>query len=187
MYMTTDLNGINTAVCAINKKGDAGAVLSDCGTYLYNLWRSWDEEKNWLIWIMLHPSGADGTEDDATIRRCEAYAKVWGCGGISVYNLFAFRATNPQELRTASDPVGPLNDHYLREIPNDRFVACAWGAAANLFPERVQAVKQIIGGKLLIHLGMAGGQPRHPLDSEQALPVSPWAQECSRYINPRVF
>jgi hypothetical protein len=174
------------ALCAINKRGDAGAVLSDCGTYLYNLWRRWDEEKDWLIWIMLNPSTADGTQNNATIRSCMGYAQARGHGGISVYNLFAFRATNPQELRTASDPVGPLNDHYLREIPNDRFVACAWGAAANLFPERVQAVKQIIDGKLLIHLGMAGGQPRHPLDLGKAFLVSPWARECSRYLNPNV-
>lgn len=112
---------------------------------------------------MLNPSTADGTQDDATIQRCKDYAMAWGSGGISVYNLFALRATNPQEIRTASDPVGPLNDDYLREIPQDRFVVCAWGVNANHFQERVKVVKQIIGGKLLFHLGMASGQPRDPL------------------------
>jgi hypothetical protein len=59
--------------------------------------------------------------------------------------------------------VEPLNDRYLREIPKDRFVVCAWGVNANHFPERVNAVEQMIGIKLLFHLGMTGGQPRHPL------------------------
>jgi len=171
------------ALCAINKKGDAGAVLSDCGTYRYVLWRCWDDEKDWLIWIMLNPSIADGTQNDATIRRCMGYAKARGNGGISVYNLFALRATNTKEILAASDPVGPLNDHYLREIPKNRFVVCAWGANANHFQERVKVVKQILGGKLLIHLGMVRGQPRHPLRLAKTLSASPWALGSVRYIN----
>lgn len=77
----------------------SGAILSDCGKYRYQLWRTWDESKPKVLFIMLNPSTADASADDPTIRRCIGFAKAWGYGGIMVGNLFALRATDPQELK----------------------------------------------------------------------------------------
>jgi hypothetical protein len=101
--------------------------------YRYNLTRIWDGSRGALVVIGLNPSTADATTDDPTIRRCIGFAKRERLGGLVMLNLFAFRATDPKRMRCADDPVGPDNDHAIREAvaANRRlgsvFVA-AWGA-----------------------------------------------------------
>lgn len=112
---------------------DAGAEISSCGLYRYVLWRRWDKSKPRLVYIMLNPSTADASSDDATIRVCCGRARRMGFGGIRVLNLFAFRATKPADLWKAADPVGPENDHkiesYLEQTTEDwkGMHIAAWG------------------------------------------------------------
>jgi len=139
------------------------AVISPCGRYRYRLSRSWEPQRLPLVWIMLNPSTADAEIDDPTIRRCIAFSKREGAGGLEVLNLFALRATNPSALRSADDPIGPDNDQWIREVlhPHSRCV-CAWGA----FPawDRVAAVMDLARGINFLCLGRtAAGHPKHPL------------------------
>ena len=62
------------------------ACFSACGRYRWSLSRAWDADlsKPWIAFIMLNPSTADAEQDDPTIRRCVAFAKAWGFGGLSV-------------------------------------------------------------------------------------------------------
>lgn len=83
----------------------SNACLSDDGLYRYFLTRVWDVQLPVLAFILLNPSTADDEHDDATVIRCVDYAKQWGYGGIEVYNLYAFRATNPRELIREKYPV----------------------------------------------------------------------------------
>lgn len=111
---------------------DQGAYLSACGTYRYGLWRRWApldlSPLNWAMFIGLNPSTADGSEDDPTIRRCVAYAKMWGYRGLLMANLFAFRATEPADMLRAADPVGPSNDSALMGYARmARIAVAAWG------------------------------------------------------------
>src|SRR5271165_6802401 len=62
---------------------------------------------------MLNPSKADEATDDPTIRRCIGFARSWGFGSLAVGNLFAYRATYPDELCASPDPVGSENDYWL--------------------------------------------------------------------------
>lgn len=78
-----------------------GAILSACGKYRYQLWRIWDDSLPLCMWVMHNPSTADADSDDPTIRRCIAFAKSWGYGGIYVGSLTPYRATNPKDLLTA--------------------------------------------------------------------------------------
>ncbi len=114
---------------------------------------------------MLNPSTADGETDDATIRWLIGYAKKHGYGGIIVVNLFAFRATDPKQLLTALDPVGPLNKVYLRSICTDELVLFAWGNGALKVPQvtRMIRVVQQASGKGLCLGRTKLGAPRHPL------------------------
>lgn len=110
----------------------SSAVISECGKYRYHLRRVWDEQLPRICWIMLNPSTADYTQDDPTIRRCIGFAKAWGCGGLDVVNLFALRATNPDELKTVSlsAAIGPDNDEWIcrvAEAPEIVRVVAAWG------------------------------------------------------------
>lgn len=104
------------------------AFISDCGKYRYQLSRTWEPEKAVATFIMLNPSTADGTQDDPTIRKCLGFARQWGCRGLRVVNLFAFRATKPRDMLAADDPVGPDNhDSVLRAVDAAAHLHSGWG------------------------------------------------------------
>ncbi|HBI04838.1 MAG TPA: hypothetical protein DDY49_12510, partial [Paenibacillaceae bacterium] len=90
-----------------------GAIVDETGNYRYSLWRSWDERKPKVTFIMLNPSTADETYDDLTITRCINFAKRWGFGTLEVVNLFAYRAPDFGEIMEVNDPVGVKNDEYI--------------------------------------------------------------------------
>lgn len=54
--------------------------------------------------IGLNLSTADEKENDPTIMRCIEFARSWDYGGFCMGNLFAFRATEPADTFSASDP-----------------------------------------------------------------------------------
>lgn len=160
--------------------GDVGARLlrhariSDCGQYRYTLWRRWDVTLPLVVFVMLNPSTADGETDDPTIRRCIGFARTWGYGAVHVVNLYAWRARDPRELRTAEDPVGPDNDRTLAEYGNDGVpLIAAWGVNAD--PARVAHVLKIDGFDRLRALGATkDGHPRHPLYVRGDAKPQPW-------------
>lgn len=153
----------------------SSADLSKCRTYRYSLTRRWDISKPLMVVIGLNPSTADEKTDDPTIRRCMGYAKDWGHGGIAMINLYAFRATKPEDLWKAEDPVGPLNDRKIRSVINPWMtdqhgmvngkVLCAWGGNAK--PGRVLEFAKICDSFPSMNLMCLGttksGQPKHPL------------------------
>lgn len=154
------------------------AVISEDGKYRYSLLRVWGDEPR-ATFVMLNPSTADAELDDPTIRRCVGFAKAWGCGGIEVVNLFAYRATIPLALYGVADPVGPENDRYIVEAttPHKRikFVVCAWGVVDKpLVDGRANFVKQLIGERYALEF-TAGGHPRHPLYLRSGLMPQRWA------------
>lgn len=144
------------------------AIISDCGTYRYQLTRQWDEYAPKVMFLMLNPSTADADEDDPTIRRCVNFAKSWGYGGIIVGNLFAYRSTDPGKLINVQNPIGPDNEMHLqmmfREV--DRIVT-AWGNGYHV--NRVFKVfprynPLTAAGSKLHYLNLqACGHPMHPL------------------------
>jgi len=108
---------------------DKGALFSDDRTYRYVLWRTWDSDLPHVTFIGLNPSTADEVEDDPTIRRCINFAKYWGdYGGIYMLNLFAFRATNPKEMKKTRLPIGHDNLNYmLYYFSRSALIIPAWG------------------------------------------------------------
>ncbi len=141
----------------------AGAVVSDCYTYRYSLFRRWSVGPV-CGFVMLNPSTADAETDDPTIRRCISFAMREGCGALEVFNLFAFRATEPEDMAQAVDPVGPENDRHIVDglARVDGPIICAWGAHW-MARERADQVLAIIGSRARC-LGLTKrGMPRHPL------------------------
>jgi hypothetical protein len=120
-----------------------------------------------LPFIMLNPSTADADVDDPTIRRCMGFARSRNFGGIVVANLFAFRATKPQDMKAAADPVGPANNQCIQEVLaqaciDDVPVLAAWGAHGNYRGRDKQVVA--IAERPFYCLGQTkDGHPRHPL------------------------
>lgn len=155
---------------------ERGAVISPCGRYRYHLWRRWGEGPA-ITFIMLNPSTADGLQDDPTIRKCMGFARRLGATSIRVGNLFAYRATDPAELRRAGFPQGIDNEPWLERLAacahaNNEPVICAWGAhARSLQAQRqVETVRRIltrVRGLVPLHVfalrKLADGTPAHPL------------------------
>jgi hypothetical protein len=158
------------------------AVISPCGTYRYRLTRfaeSLTPMKSTALFVMLNPSTADAQLDDPTIRRCLGFAKLWGCNGLAVANLYALRSTNPEALWSHPDPVGPENDGYLWNFALECCdVVCAWGSNAK--PERAARVASIMldAGARLWCLGTTKhGSPRHPLYVRADQPLVEWSPQ----------
>jgi hypothetical protein len=153
-------------------KRNAGAVISRCHRYRYALWRYWDRSLAPVVFICLNPSTADARRDDPTLVRCMGYARAWGYGGVVTANLFAWRATDPRELRSADDPVGPRNNHWLRRLTTGMpLVVAAWGNSGNHL-DRDTYVRRKIAGLHYLRL-TAKGQPAHPLYLPGSLEPTP--------------
>lgn len=138
--------------------------------YRYLLTRIWDPTKAPVVFLMLNPSTADALEDDATIRRLahpkSGFARRMGAGGLVVVNLFALCSTDPRALRHHPDPVGPLNDVFIRRATaGASTVVAAWGAAGVEHGRGARVVETLRGRRVPLHcLGQTStGQPRHPL------------------------
>jgi hypothetical protein len=150
------------------------AVISGDGKYRYHLRRPIAPRGRIATFIMLNPSTADAWVDDPTIRKCIGFCQRWGCGELHVANLFAFRATDPAELRQADDPIGPDNCEWVQRIvditvnrvsPEHRgYVVCAWGTHGSYMDQDRTVLGWIEDVCEPMCLGVTqDGHPRHPL------------------------
>jgi len=149
-------------------KGDADsvAVYSRCEKFRYSLTRVWHREGENILFVMLNPSTATELQNDPTVERCERRARALGFGSFEVCNIFAWRATDPKEMRAQADPVGPRNDEFILEAAKRAdAIVCAWGAHGE-HRGRGDEVERILrrSGQELKHLGLTkAGHPKHPL------------------------
>lgn len=150
-----------------------GATFSECRKYRYALWRIWDEEKPFIMFVGLNPSTANENKDDATIRRVVSMSNQWGYGGVYMLNCFPFISTNPNDLKDCNNI--SKNDCFLETIGElcDTIVF-AWGnfdivveksrdiALTQMFPN----AKCLIKNK--------NGSPRHPLYVPSTVQMVEW-------------
>lgn len=160
---------IKSMSSAFNKHiGDAssGAVFSADDRYRYLLYRSWSNNPS-VNFVMLNPSTADEIDNDPTVERCQRRADAMGFGGLIVTNIFAFRATDPKEMKAESCPIGEENDAWLLAAASwCDMIVCAWGSHGS-HKGRSASVKQLLKSNYpdkLHYLRLTQrGQPQHPL------------------------
>ena len=140
------------------------ALFSECGRYRYRLTRQLSGNRGPLLVVGLNPSTADATHNDPTIRRCMGFASRWDHSALVVVNLFAYRATQPKDLKTATDPIGPDCDTILLESAKAcSRILVAWGNHG-AYLKRHKQVLGLLSGQHLECLGTTqSGFPRHPL------------------------
>lgn len=166
------------------------ASFSPCGRYRYQLRRYVGPWERACVFVMLNPSTADAEADDPTIRRCKTFAADWRCGQLVVVNLFAWRATQPSELASVADPVGPENDRAIAaaiDLAMHRgplgigLVVAAWGADGSRHGRAASVIKAMRAkGALPQCLGVtASGQPRHPLYLAGASSLLPFTGDAA--------
>lgn len=160
-----------------------GAVISDCGLYRYRLERDLGGlmDGKTVAFVMVNPSTADAELDDATIRKVKGFATRMGGSRVIVGNLFAFRATDINALKSVNVPVGAENDAHLRRIIGDAdIIVAAWGSLGKLPPHLRRRWTQFhdmatAAGKRLMCLGIAkDGHPLHPCMIGYDRPVIEW-------------
>lgn len=146
------------------------AILSPCGCYRYRLERDVAMQGPVYAFFGINPSTADATVDDATVRKWTGFAKKWGASRFLVGNVFAYRATDVQELARVADPYGPENaEHLLRIMADADVLVPCWGSRSKL-PPGLQGRPALLlsllkaSGKPVECFGWtSGGDPRHPL------------------------
>ena len=148
-----------------NTEPIAACIFSEDRVYRYNWARRLSNEPGRMLCIGVNPSKADEDRSDNTVTRCCNFARRFGYGVLEMANLNAFRATDPKDMKAASDPVGPDNDFHLREaIRRCDLIVPAWGIHG-AFMDRDQEVLEIIRreGKVPYCFGKTkDGYPRHP-------------------------
>lgn len=152
------------------------ATLSPCRLYRYRLDRWWSDRPR-VAFVMLNPSTADETKNDKTITRLIGYARDWNLGGFAVANLFAWRATDPDDMRRAVDPIGPDNDAYILEVARSCCaVIVGWGTdgAYRNRGQQVAAMLRQNGIQPLAFDVTKDGHPKHPLYLKRSAIPSPY-------------
>lgn len=172
-----------------------GAEVSPNGLHRYSLHRYWRRGSNPtpLVFVMLNPSTADHTVDDATIRKCVGFAWRLGFDGIHVVNLWAIRSRDPRAIGAAlaagKDAIGPENDAHLQNVANycarrrgERPVALAWGGRPPGLPVDVWRERTgYVASLFAKHVPPScfgttkAGDPRHPLMLPYSTPLTYWS------------
>lgn len=149
--------------------------------YRYTLAWIWETDRPMLVAWMLNPSTATHEVLDPTVAGLVKRAQTWGMGGVEVINLFAFRATEPKDMKAQADPVGPLNDDMTRAVllaslDLDATVVCAWGKHGRFLDREAKALAMAREIDCPLHfLKLNGdGTPAHPLYLPHALKPTPW-------------
>jgi hypothetical protein len=158
------------------------SVFSPDRKYRYTLWREWSAQELMLTaapevvcrpdayiqFIGLNPSKADEIKTDNTLTRCIDFAKRFGFGALCMTNLFAWRETAADEMKRASDPIGPDNDEWLETIAKyAQTIVCCWGNHGDHLDRASQLLqrplfKSLHGDLRAFGLGKTR-QPKHPL------------------------
>lgn len=140
------------------------------GNYRYELGREWNDKLPNIGFIMHNPSTANDEKDDPTIRRCMEFARLWGYGGILVYNLWNFIAPNLRELIIDWDQMRGDDQQAERIFGMVEYlpmIICAWGDVGE-YRSKIRA-GQVLNSlssnrHKLYCLGVnKSGMPRHPL------------------------
>ena len=150
------------------------AEYSSCKRYRYTLTRAMNPEaidpdlgnaRRTLAFIGLNPSTATATTDDPTVRRCIGYAAREGFGRFVMLNAFAYRATDPKDMKAQPDPVGPGNDDALVRVARDADrVVLAWGTHGTHLGRHDAVLSLLEGVCEPVCLGVTkAGLPKHPL------------------------
>lgn len=154
-----------------------GAVLSPCKRYRYLLWRRASMFEPFFALGMLNPSTADADEDDPTINRGIGFAQRERLAGPLVWNLNAFRATDPADMKAAENPVGPHNNAAIDlALRLAEITVAAWGTHGPHGGRDRDVLRRCAAAGRQLHVLKLtkDGHPGHPLYLPKSLRPQPW-------------
>jgi hypothetical protein len=107
------------------------------------------------------------------------FAHDWGFRGLIVTNLFAFRATYPEDLKQAADPVGRYNNKWIKQSyqQSQLQIAC-WGNHGGHLGRADALMRRL---PALHYLKMnRSQQPAHPLYLRATILPQAWQRQNRR-------
>jgi hypothetical protein len=151
-----------------------GAIISECEKYRYALWRTISEQSGITVgYFGVNPSTADHTIDDQTVMKWRGFSTKIPNTVVSKFvvgNLFAYRATDVNQLKKVDDPVGMDNDQWIDKIILKSYILIpCWGNKSKIPKSLLSRVKQVedklkASGKPVLCFGKTNsGCPKHPL------------------------
>ncbi|WP_353952519.1 DUF1643 domain-containing protein [Knoellia sp. S7-12] len=142
--------------------------------YAFGRWWGNTDLATSAIWVLLNPATGDTERRHRpTLERCISASRAAGHTGLVIVNLFAFRDTDPRNLRAAPDAIGPANDEVLRVITTaGAQTIAAWGGSGRLNGRSAQ-VGPLLDSPMCLGTTQ-GGEPRHPLYVAASTQLVPW-------------
>jgi hypothetical protein len=142
--------------------------------YAFGRWWGNVDLATTAVWVLLNPATGDTERRHRpTLERCISRSRAAGHTGLAIVNLFAFRDTNPRNLRLAPDAVGPANDETLRVITKaGAQTIAAWGGRGFL-RGRSARVGPLLESPMCLGVTQRG-EPRHPLYVPADTQLVPW-------------
>jgi hypothetical protein len=143
--------------------------------YAFGRWWGDSDVATTAVWVLLNPATGDTERRPRpTLARCISRSRDIGATGLLIVNLFAFRDTDPRNLRSAPDAVGAANDDVLRVLTRvGAQTIVAWGSHGALHGRSAHVGPLLSAPKCL---GITrSGEPRHPLYVAADAPLVPWA------------
>lgn len=149
----------------------AGATMASDGSQRLQLWRPTGVANQLVcLFIMLNPSRADATVDDATVRRCRGFARGLGCGQLRIVNLWPIVTPYPDELFLRAAQLAPRdierNDQLIvDEARRAHIVIGAWGTDRRSLQRSEHVLRLLSAAAVPVHaLRLTkSGQPSHPV------------------------
>lgn len=158
------------------------ATFSDDMAYRLELIWRWSDAPLLTVW-MLNPSTATHEVLDPTVYGLIQRARQWGYGGVRIINLFALRATKPQDMKAHPEPIGAENNGVTRRALRQAFddgtpVICAWGRHGRHVDREAWALRLAdeLGIQLTVLALNADGTPQHPLYIARDVRPVPWVR-----------
>lgn len=143
-----------------------GAEFSEDRKYRYALWRIWQPELPFVMFIGLNPSTANEDKNDPTINRVCQIAKNNGYGGVYMMNCFSLVSTDPEVLQEVYDCLHEEEDlknmRWLLEVRKKcSAVVFAWGNF-KIVEQRAKSITGHFKDAKALHINK-NGSPKHPL------------------------
>lgn len=161
--------------------------FSPCRKWRYTLWREWEVDRGlfdgprvnqFLMAVLLNPSKANETDSDPTVTRMIVRARALGFGALCVCNLFAYMATDPEEMKAQADPVGANNDYWLTTIAAQAgMILAGWGGHGAHMKRGANVAKMLPAMQCL--WVNSDGTPKHPLYCGYKLTPFPYVPSLS--------
>ena len=160
---------------------DSSVEFSPCEKFRYSLCRTFESGEGSINFIMLNPSTADLVHNDPTINRCEQRAITEGFGEMVITNIFAYRATEPKDMKAfyGKKPCREyeVNFEKIRGFAESADkVICAWGNHGAFMDtaDRVREVLKPYQQKVFYLKLNKSGEPQHPLYLAAAMEAVNW-------------